>query len=111
MAVVIDARAGLAAGDEEIAQILRRSRRPVIVVANKIDDAAHEPAALELHRLGLGDPIPVSALHGRGTGDLLDAIVERLDARRGRRPPGRATAPTRSASRSSAAPTSASRRS
>jgi GTPase len=78
--VVIDARAGLAAGDEEIAQILRRSHRPVVVVANKVDDAAHEPAALELHRLGLGDPIPVSALHGRGSGDLLDAIVERLDA-------------------------------
>jgi GTP-binding protein len=80
VAVVIDARAGLAAGDEEIAQILRRSGRPVVVVANKIDDGAHEPAALELHSLGLGDPIPVSALHGRGTGDLLDAIVERLDA-------------------------------
>jgi GTP-binding protein len=79
VAVVIDARAGLAAGDQEIAQILRRSGRPVIVVANKIDDAAHEPGALELHSLGLGDPIPVSALHGRGTGDLLDAIVERLD--------------------------------
>ena len=80
VAAVIDARAGLAAGDEEIAQILRRSHRPVVVVANKIDDAAHEPAALELHRLGLGEPIPVSALHGRGAGELLDAIVERLDA-------------------------------
>jgi len=80
VAVVIDARAGLAAGDEEIAQILRRSHRPVIVVANKVDDAAHEAGALELDRLGLGEPFPVSALHGRGTGDLLDAIVERLDA-------------------------------
>ncbi|HYX85952.1 MAG TPA: ribosome biogenesis GTPase Der [Gaiellales bacterium] len=76
--LVIDARAGLVAGDEEIADILRRSRRPVLVLANKIDDAAHEPAALELHSLGLGDPIPVSALHGRGAGDLLDAIVSRL---------------------------------
>jgi GTP-binding protein len=80
VAIVIDARAGVAAGDEEIAEILRRSGRPVVVVANKVDDAAHEAAALDLHRLGLGDPIPVSALHGRGTGDLLDAIVERLDA-------------------------------
>jgi GTPase len=80
VAAVIDARAGLAAGDQEIAQILRRSHRPVVLVANKIDDAAHEPLALELHSLGLGEPIPVSALHGRGTGDLLDAIVERLDA-------------------------------
>jgi GTPase len=79
VAAVIDARAGLAAGDQEIAQILRRSHRPVVLVANKIDDAAHEPLALELHSLGLGEPIPVSALHGRGTGDLLDAIVERLD--------------------------------
>lgn len=76
--LVIDARAGLVAGDEELADILRRSRRPVIVVANKVDDAAHEAGALELHGLGLGDPIAVSALHGRGTGDLLDAVVERL---------------------------------
>jgi GTP-binding protein len=76
--LTIDARAGLVAGDEEIAHILRRSGRPVIVVANKVDDVAHEAGALELHALGLGDPIAVSALHGRGTGDLLDAIVERL---------------------------------
>ena len=66
------------------------------MVANKIDDAAHEPAALDLHRLGLGDPIPVSALHGRGTGDLLDAIVERLDAVEGGGRPVRRRAPTRS---------------
>jgi len=78
--LVIDARAGLVAGDEEIADILRRSRRPVLVVANKVDDAAHEAGALELHQLGLGDPFPVSALHGRGTGDLLDAVVELLPA-------------------------------
>jgi GTP-binding protein len=77
--LVIDARAGLAAGDQEIAQILRRSGRPVLVVANKVDDAAQEANALDLHSLGLGDPVPVSALHGRGTGDLLDVIVERLD--------------------------------
>ena len=78
--LVIDARAGLVAGDEELADILRRSRRPVVVVANKVDGAAHEAGALELHGLGLGDPIAVSALHGRGTGDLLDAVVERLPA-------------------------------
>ncbi|HEY0389053.1 MAG TPA: ribosome biogenesis GTPase Der [Gaiellales bacterium] len=77
--LVIDARAGLAAGDEEIAQILRRSKRPVIVVANKVDDAAHEAGALELHALGLGEPVAVSALHGRGTGELLDLVVERLE--------------------------------
>ncbi len=76
--LMIDARAGLAAGDEEIAQILRQSGKPVMVVANKVDDTAHEQGALELHALGLGDPIPVSALHGRGTGDMLDAIVAAL---------------------------------
>jgi GTP-binding protein len=77
--LVIDARAGLAAGDEEIAQILRRSGRPVLVVANKVDDARHEQAALELHALGLGEPVSVSALHGRSSGDLLDAVVARLE--------------------------------
>src|ERR1700750_2866152 len=76
--LVIDARAGLAAGDEEIAQILRRSGRPVRVVANKVADTAHAAPALELHALGLGDPLPVSALHGRGTGDLLDEVVQTL---------------------------------
>ncbi len=76
--LVVDARAGLAAGDEEIAAILRRSHTPVIVVANKLDDPAHEQRSLELHSLGLGEPVPVSALHGRGTGDLLDLVMENL---------------------------------
>ena len=76
--LVVDARAGAAAGDLELADILRKSGRPVLVVANKVDDARHEAAVLELHALGLGEPWPVSALHGRGTGDLLDAVVERL---------------------------------
>ena len=83
--LVVDARAGLVAGDEEIAQILRRSGTPVLLIANKVDDLAHEADALELHRLGLGDPMPISAVHGRGTGDLLDAVVERLDAIEGAR--------------------------
>jgi GTP-binding protein len=78
--LVVDARAGLAAGDEELAEILRRARRPTIVVANKVDDARHEAAALELHALGLGDPVAVSSLHGRNTGDLLDAVVALLRA-------------------------------
>jgi GTP-binding protein len=78
IAFVIDARAGIGAGDEELADLLRRSRKPVIVVANKLDDARHDVNALELHALGLGEPLPVSGLHGTGTGDLLDAIVERL---------------------------------
>ena len=77
--LVIDAAAGLAAGDQEIADILRRSDRPVLVVANKVDGPSAESGALELHALGLGEPAMVSALHGRGSGDLLDEIVERLD--------------------------------
>jgi GTP-binding protein len=73
-----DARAGVTPGDEEIAAILRRARKPVLVVANKIDDPSQDPVALEFHRLGLGDPVPVSAVHGHGTGDLLDNIVALL---------------------------------
>jgi GTP-binding protein len=75
---VVDAQIGITPGDEEVAQILRESRKPVFLLANKIDDPARDAAALEFHRLGLGDPIPLSALHGHGTGDLLDAIVARL---------------------------------
>jgi GTP-binding protein len=75
---VVDARLGITPGDEEVAQILREARRPVFLLANKIDDPAREETAFEFHRLGLGDPIPLSALHGHGTGDLLDAIVARL---------------------------------
>jgi GTP-binding protein len=66
-------------GDEELAAILRQARKPVILVANKIDDPARDLEALEFHRLGLGDPFPISALHGHGTGDLLDVIVGRLE--------------------------------
>jgi len=75
---VVDARAGITPGDEEIAAILRRSRKPVILIANKIDDPAQDANALEFHRLGLGDPVPLSGLHGHGTGDLLDTIVDLL---------------------------------
>jgi GTPase len=84
---VVDARAGVTPGDEELAQILRASRRPVLVLANKLDDPRRDLEALEFHRLGLGDPIPVSALHGHGSGDLLDEIVSRLPGR-GERPVG-----------------------
>ena len=75
---VVDARTGITPGDEEVAEILRRARKPTIVLANKIDDPAQETLALEFHRLGLGDPFPLSALHGYGTGDLLDDIVAQL---------------------------------
>jgi GTP-binding protein len=75
---VVDAKIGITPGDEEVAGILRATRKPVFLLANKIDDPARDIEALEFHRLGLGDPIPLSALHGHGTGDLLDAIVARL---------------------------------
>jgi GTPase len=74
--LVVDARAGLRPGDEELADILRRSHRPVVVAANKIDHPGDLPLAHEFHRLGLGEPLAVSAAQGLGTGDLLDRIVE-----------------------------------
>ena len=76
--LVVDARAGLRPGDEELADLLRRARMPVVVAANKCDTVADLPLAAEFHRLGLGDPVPVSATQGLGTGDLLDRIVEQL---------------------------------
>jgi GTPase len=76
---VVDAKAGIGPGDEEIAAILRRARKPVLVVANKVDDPRRDDEALEFHALGLGDPIPVSALHGHGTGDLLDRVAAELE--------------------------------
>ncbi len=75
---LVDARAGITPGDEEVADILRRARKPVIVVANKIDDPRRDAEALEFHALGLGEPVALSALHGHGTGDLLDRIVAEL---------------------------------
>jgi GTP-binding protein len=75
---VVDARAGITPGDEELAEILRRADRPVIVLANKLDEPAADALAHEFFRLGLGEPVPISAMHGHGTGDLLDEIVARL---------------------------------
>jgi GTPase len=76
---LVDAQAGITPGDEELAEILRVAHKPVLLVANKIDDPRRETLALEFHRLGLGDPFPLSAMHGHNTGDLLDEIVEQLD--------------------------------
>jgi GTPase len=78
--LVVDSRAGVRPGDEELAEELRRSPLPLIVAANKCDGVAEIPLAAEFHRLGLGAPIPVSAAQGLGTGDLLDRIVELLPA-------------------------------
>ena len=109
---VLDVTVGLTDEDDRVAEVLRRSGRPVIVVANKVDSATREADAWTFARLGLGDPIAVSALHGRQSGELLDAVVERLPAlpdepepvARGRRPPRSPAWP------SSGGPTSASRR-
>jgi GTP-binding protein len=75
---LVDAKAGVTPGDEEVAELLRTSGRPVLLIANKIDDPAGTDDIHELYRLGLGDPIPISGVHGHGTGDLLDAVLERL---------------------------------
>jgi GTP-binding protein len=76
--LVVDARSGLGPGDAELADLLRRSDRPVVVAATKIDRAEDEALAAELNALGLGEPIPVSGTHGLGTGDLLDRLVVEL---------------------------------
>jgi GTPase len=78
--LVVDARAGVRPGDEEIAEILRRGSVPVVVAANKIDTPGDLVLAHDFHGLGLGDPLPVSATQGLGTGDLLDRLVELLPA-------------------------------
>jgi GTP-binding protein len=76
--LVVDARAGLREGDAELARELRGGAVPVVVAANKVDDARQEGLAAEFFALGLGQPLPVSATQGLGTGDLLDLIVEHL---------------------------------
>ena len=73
---LLDASTGITAADEEIAGFLRRSKKPIVVVANKAENRKRQWDASEFYTLGLGEPIVVSALHGEGTGDLLDAIVE-----------------------------------
>jgi GTPase len=75
---VADAVVGVTDADEAVAAVLRRSRKPVVLAANKVDDAPAEPSAASLWSLGLGEPFPVSALHGRGSGDLLDAVLSAL---------------------------------
>jgi GTP-binding protein len=75
---VVDARVGATDEDEAVAQVLRRAGKPVVLVANKVDDAKSEADAMSLWSLGLGEPIMVSAMHGRGSGDLLDKALEAL---------------------------------
>ncbi len=77
---VVDGKAGLSPEDEDIAMLLRKTRKPVVVCVNKIDNFIGNYNDMDFFSLGLGDPIPVSALHGMNTGDLLDAIVSGLPA-------------------------------
>jgi GTPase len=77
---VVDATVGATDADEAVAGVLRRAGKPVVLAANKVDSDAGEADAAELWNLGIGEPHPVSALHGRGSGDLLDAVLEALPA-------------------------------
>ncbi|WOP18033.1 ribosome biogenesis GTPase Der [Raineyella sp. LH-20] len=79
--LVVDATVGTLDEDEAVVSVLRRSRKPVVLAANKVDDQRTEAEAAAMWNLGLGQPWPVSAIHGRGTGDLLDAIVDVLPER------------------------------
>ncbi len=75
---VVDANVGATATDEQVVRMLRKMNKPVFLVANKVDDVRQEPNAAVLWSLGLGEPYPVSALHGRGVADLLDLIMTKL---------------------------------
>ncbi|MDO9380178.1 MAG: ribosome biogenesis GTPase Der [Nocardioidaceae bacterium] len=75
---VVDATVGITDSDEAVVKVLRRAQKPVVLAANKVDDARGEALAATLWNLGLGEPIAVSALHGRGSGDMLDSILEAL---------------------------------
>jgi len=85
---VVDARAGITSGDREIAGILRRAEKPVLLVANKVENFDTQKEYLEFYGLGLGDPIPVSAAEGLNTGDMLDAVLEKLPAAEQEEDPG-----------------------
>lgn len=75
---VVDATVGITDVDEKVVRLLRASKKPVVLAANKVDDQRSELEAAGLWNLGLGEPFPVSALHGRGSGDMLDAVIDAL---------------------------------
>ncbi len=77
---MVDTQVGLLETDEGIAKLLRKSKKPVIVIANKADNFSMEAYVAEFYSLGLGDPMPLSAINGTGTGDLLDKVIELLPA-------------------------------
>jgi GTP-binding protein len=75
---VVDATVGITDVDEKVVRLLRAAKKPVVLAANKVDDQRTEVEAAGLWNLGLGEPFPVSALHGRGSGDMLDAVIDAL---------------------------------
>lgn len=77
---LVDGKTGINSDDEEVARILRKAKTPVLLAVNKMDNPQKEDELYEFYKLGLGDPWPVSALHGTGTGDMLDCLVEHLAA-------------------------------
>ncbi len=77
---LVDGKTGINADDEEVARILRRAQKPTFLAVNKLDTPNNDDAIWEFYQLGLGDPWPVSAVHGHGTGDLLDEVVDALRA-------------------------------
>ncbi len=77
--LLVDARQGITAADEEIAEILRRTSKPVVIAANKADTIEKRDEAFEFYALGLGEVTAISAIHGLGVGDLLDAVIAALD--------------------------------
>jgi GTP-binding protein len=80
---LVDVRDGITASDREVADLLRRSKKPVVLGANKADNAKQRQEAVEFYELGLGEPISLSSISGTGTGDLLDAITEALPPKAG----------------------------
>jgi GTP-binding protein len=79
---LVDVKEGLTANDLDIAQLLRRSNKPVILAVNKADNESRRQEAVEFYQLGLAEPYPISALHGTGTGDLLDALLKTFSPQR-----------------------------
>ena len=76
--LIVDARTGINADDEEVARVLRKAKKPVLVAVNKLDTPNRYDDMYEFYQLGLGDPWPISSVHGHGTGDLLDEVVRLL---------------------------------
>ncbi len=77
---LVDAKEGVTGGDQDVADVLRRSQKPVVLAANKADNLARSMTAVEFYELGLGDPLAISALHGLGVGDLLDEVITHFPA-------------------------------